>query len=59
VIHQRCSTADAWATALSVLGEDDGFLLAEAQGLQAFFIVRDTDGSFSSKSTTSFSALQE
>ena len=59
VIHPRCSTADAWATALSVLGEEEGFLLAEAQGLQAFFIVRDTDGAFSTKSTTSFKALEQ
>jgi len=58
VVHQRCSTADAWATALSVLGEDEGYLLAEAQGLQAFFIVRESDGSFSSKSTTSFKLLE-
>ena len=59
VVHQRCSTADAWATALSVLGDDEGFLLAEAQGLQAFFIMREADGSFTSKSTTSFKALEQ
>jgi len=59
VVHPRCSTADAWATALSVLGEDEGFSLAEAQGLQAFFIVRDSDGSFSSKSTMSFKSLEQ
>jgi len=57
VVHSRCSTADAWATALSVLGEDEGFSLAEAQGLQAFFIVREADGSFSTKSTSSFQSL--
>ena len=56
VIHPRCSTADAWATALSVLGDEEGFLLAEAQGLQAFFIVREAEGTFSSKSTSSFKA---
>jgi thiamine biosynthesis lipoprotein len=59
VVHQRCATADAWATALSVLGDDAGFLLAEAQGLQAFFIVREADGSFTNKSTTSFKALEQ
>ncbi|CBL45982.1 Thiamine biosynthesis lipoprotein [gamma proteobacterium HdN1] len=33
--------ADAWATALNVLGPDAGFELAESRGLRAYFIWRD------------------
>jgi len=58
VITERCSTADAWATALSVLGEDEGLKLAEAQGLKAYFIVRDADGTFSTRSTSPFQSLK-
>jgi thiamine biosynthesis lipoprotein len=58
VITERCSTADAWATALSVLGEDEGLKLAEAQGLKAYFIVRDADGTFSTRSTSTFQSLK-
>jgi thiamine biosynthesis lipoprotein len=33
-------TADAWATALMVLGADEGLALARAQNLAALFWVR-------------------
>ena len=35
--------ADAWATALTVLGADAGLALAERRGLAARFVVRDGD----------------
>nr|WP_242482157.1 FAD:protein FMN transferase [Thiocystis violacea] len=35
---------DGWATALMVLGDQAGPALADAQGLAAYFIVRDGDG---------------
>ena len=35
VLHARCMMADAWATALSVLGADAGMALAEREGLAA------------------------
>jgi len=57
VIGQRCSTADAWATALLVLGEIEGSTIAEQQGIAAHFIVREQDGSFSSRTTPAFDAL--
>jgi len=59
VVHERCSKADAWATALSVLGEQEGFSLAQKQGLSAFFIVRNEDGTFQTLATDSFDALTE
>ena len=41
VIAKTCAEADAWATALMVLGAQDGAKLAQAQGLDALFLLRD------------------
>lgn len=38
VIHKSCMLADAWATALTVLGPHDGMALALAEGLAARFV---------------------
>jgi thiamine biosynthesis lipoprotein len=46
VVHAQCMAADAWSTALTVLGGRDGLHLAELQGLAARFVVRQADGSF-------------
>ena len=40
VIHAQCMLADAWSTALSVLGPVDGPALADRLGLAARFVVR-------------------
>ena len=40
VITDRCITADAWATALMVMGSEAGLHVARAKGLNALFIVR-------------------
>lgn len=45
VVHPQCMAADAWSTALTVLGRRDGLQLAEVQGLAARFVVRQADGS--------------
>lgn len=44
VIHRSCMWADGWSTALTVLGLEQGFALACAQGLAALFVQRDADG---------------
>lgn len=44
VLAQTCIQADAWATALMVLGEKEGLALAQALGLDAMFIYRKTGG---------------
>lgn len=44
VVDSTCMRADALATALMVMGEQDGFELAEQQGIAALFIVREGDG---------------
>lgn len=43
VLHPECMLADAWSTALTVMGVDAGLACADAQGLAARFIVRNGD----------------
>jgi thiamine biosynthesis lipoprotein len=54
VIHPEAAQADAWATALNVLGPEAGYSLARAQGLAAYFLIRNPDGSFRPEMTQSF-----
>ena len=58
VIHRTAALADAWATALNVLGPDEGLALAEQGGLAALFLVRDEAG-FTPRPTTAFTALRD
>ena len=44
VVMTSCMLADAWATALLVLGEIDGVALAQKRGMDALFVVRDGAG---------------
>jgi len=44
VAHPSCAVADAWATALMVLGPDEGVALAGEQGLSALFLIREGGG---------------
>ncbi|MFT0475627.1 FAD:protein FMN transferase [Pseudomonas antarctica] len=41
VVAASCMLADAWASALLVLGEIEGPRLAQARGMDALFVVRD------------------
>ncbi len=56
VIHSSCMTADAWATALSVLGPEQAMRTAEQNGLDVLLIVR-VDGGFECRTTAGFAAL--
>jgi thiamine biosynthesis lipoprotein len=40
VVHQECMLADAWSTAITVLGADEGMALAEREGLAARILLR-------------------
>lgn len=53
VIGYNAAEADALATGLMVLGPEDGYRLAEREGIAAFFIVRTDDG-FKDRMTTAF-----
>jgi FAD:protein FMN transferase len=44
VLHPGCMQADAWATALTVLGLEAGLQCAQRHGLAALFVVRETQG---------------
>lgn len=43
VVAESCMEADAWATALNVVGPDEGQRLAEAEGLSALLIRRGAE----------------
>lgn len=44
VVHQDCMSADAWATALYVLGEAQGLKVANERGIAALFLALEADG---------------
>jgi thiamine biosynthesis lipoprotein len=45
VVARTCAEADAWATALMVLGPVRGAAIARQCRLEALFLLRDNDGS--------------
>ena len=59
VLHPRAVLADAWATTLSVLGPDEGFALAEREGIAAYGIVRETGGRYRIRRTSGFPPVEE
>ncbi|MRX51669.1 FAD:protein FMN transferase [Paracoccus sp. S-4012] len=44
VVARTCAEADAWASALMVLGEVEGAALARRLGLDAVFLLREAEG---------------
>ncbi|NMG53822.1 FAD:protein FMN transferase [Aromatoleum aromaticum] len=44
VVATTCMLADAWATALLVLGEDAGAQLAQERNMNVLFVLRDGEG---------------
>ena len=44
VVASTCMLADAWATALLVLGESAGVALARERGMEALFVLHDDKG---------------
>ncbi|MBL4584954.1 MAG: FAD:protein FMN transferase [Pseudomonadales bacterium] len=58
LISDSCAQADAYATAISVLGPIHGFALAEKLNLSAYFLVRDGD-KFQQLMTSEFRAHVE
>lgn len=59
VVHDQGAFADAWATALMVMGPHRGPSTAERERIAAFFVVRDGDGRFKTLETSAFAALPE
>lgn len=56
VIARDAMHADAWATALTVLGETAGMALAEREGLAARYLSRDGEGRLREAMTDAFRA---
>jgi thiamine biosynthesis lipoprotein len=57
VLHREAMLADAWATALNVLGPEAGFELAVEREMAAYFIVRGPRATLEARSTPSFDSL--
>ncbi len=57
VLHRECAWADAYGTALMVMGPEKGYDFAVQQGLAAYFIVHAEGEGFVEKTTPAFDAL--
>ena len=53
VLHPECMAADAWSTALTVMGVEQGLALAQQKGLAARFLVHE-NGHFVEYASTAF-----
>lgn len=58
VLHPSCTTADALATGLMVLGPDDALALAERHDLAVLLLVRDGAGGFDERVSPAFQRAQ-
>jgi thiamine biosynthesis lipoprotein len=59
VVHERAQLADAYATALMVLGPEEGYALAQRLGLPALFLERIGDSDqFRERATPEFESLR-
>lgn len=56
VLDRSAMRADAFATAILVLGENTGFELAEREGLAALLLLRRADGGFDELASSAFNA---
>lgn len=57
VVAASCIAADAWSTALTVLGVEAGLQLAERRGLAARFLTRQGDGTLREATSSAFAAM--
>ncbi|NIM43473.1 MAG: FAD:protein FMN transferase [Hydrogenophaga sp.] len=57
VLHAECLWADAWSTALTVAGREQGLALAEAHGIAALFVQREADGCLTETLTSAMERL--
>ncbi|MCP5056985.1 MAG: FAD:protein FMN transferase [bacterium] len=57
VVHQDAASADAWATALTVLGPEEGPAVADEMKIAAYFILRTASGSYETRTTGPFPRL--
>ncbi|MEL6342860.1 MAG: FAD:protein FMN transferase [Myxococcota bacterium] len=58
VLHQSCAMADAYATAINVLGPEEGMALAQDRDLAVLMLVRSASGDFEARATPGFEAAR-
>ncbi len=58
VLHDSAMTADALATAINVLGPEEGHALAESLNLPVLMLIRTAPGEFTEKTSTAFAAYR-
>ncbi len=56
VLDPSCMVADAWATALIILGPEEGFKMVEQSNFEAYFIIKGPD-KFLEKETPGFQQM--
>ncbi len=59
VLHDEAMMADGYATAINVLGAEEGMALAKRLGLAVSLLVRQSDGSFDTLTSPAFDALTQ
>lgn len=59
VLHEEAAWADALATALNVLGPEEGFRFAQERNLAALLLVREGDGQFRDLPTAAWEAARD
>ena len=59
VLHAEAARADAWATALTVLGPDEGLRLADSLGLAVLFVVPGEGSGYRALSTAAMTGRLE
>jgi len=57
VVAEDCARADAWATALMVLGPEEGLAAAERHDIAALLLVRAQNGGFTERASHAFERL--
>ncbi len=58
VLHPECAMADGYATALLVLGPEEGYNFAQEHNLAVLFQIRKEDGNVETKATTAWQQYQ-
>ena len=58
VLTENAMMADAWATAMLVLGRERGMEIAEAEGLAVVFIDREPGKGFTTRASSHYTSLQ-
>jgi len=59
VVHESAMAADAWSTALTVLGHEEGLALAERKRIAVRFLLREKEGGLREIASSQFQKMLE